>query len=91
LWSAAVLAKVGPLEERAVGKIAVGSFVAVIERPELEGFLRSADARAQPAPAQFAGAGRHARVVGVRLDGAEPLYALRDLPGLWREAWLRPL
>jgi hypothetical protein len=74
-----------------VRRIAVGSLVRIVERPELEAFLNSADPRERPEPGQFEGAGRCVRVVGVRLDGKEPLYVLRDLPGAWREDWLRPL
>ena len=71
-------------------RITVGSAVKVAERPELEAFLRSPDPRQRPEPEQFAAAGRIARVVGVRLGTLEPLYVLQDLPGFWREAWLRP-
>jgi hypothetical protein len=73
-----------------VRRIAVGSLVRIVDRPELEAFLASPDAQ-RPQPAQFGAAGRCVRVVGVRLDGEEPLYLLRDLPGTWREDWLRPL
>ena len=72
-------------------EIAVGSNVRVVERAELEAHLRSPDPRERPEPEQFPCAGRVARVVGVRLGAAhQPLYVLQDLPGLWREAWLRP-
>ena len=71
-------------------RIAVGSNVRIVDRPELEAFLSPPDPHAQPAPGQFEGAGRRTRVLGVRLDSGEPLYVLRDLPGLWRGAWLRP-
>ena len=71
--------------------IAVGSTVRVVERAELEAHLRSPDLNERPDPEQFPCAGRVARVVGVRLRaGRPPLYVLQDLPGLWREAWLRP-
>jgi len=73
-----------------VRRIAVGSNVRVAERAELEAFLGSLDPRERPAPEQFAAAGCRARVVGVRVGSGEPLYVLRDLPGLWREDWLRP-
>jgi hypothetical protein len=72
-----------------VRRIAVGSQVRILERPELEVFLFSPDPRERPAPEQFEGAGRRTRVVGVHLATGEPLYALRGLPGRWREDWLR--
>lgn len=71
--------------------IAVGSNVRVVERAELEAQLRSRDPLERPEPEQVPCAGRAARVMGVRLGaGRQPLYVLQDLPGLWREAWLRP-
>jgi hypothetical protein len=73
-----------------VSRIAVGSRVRVLDRPELEAWLGSPDASERPEPAQFAEAGRRKRVVGVRLDAGEPLYLLADAPGVWREDWLRP-
>ena len=85
-------ARVGPREEHGVQGIAVGSNVRVVERGELEAFLRSPDARERPEPEQCGCTGRGARVVGVRLGASrDPLYVLQGLPGLWREAWLRPL
>jgi len=72
-------------------RIAVGSTVRVVERPELEAFLRSPDPGNRPEPGQFAGAGRSARVLSASLRTGEPLYVLQDLPGVWREAWLRPV
>ena len=71
--------------------IPVGSTVRVVERQKLKAYLRSPDPRERPEPEQFACAGRVARVAGVRLDtGRPPLHVLEGLPGLWREAWLRP-
>lgn len=70
-------------------RITVGSRVRILDRAELEAFL-GAVPHERPAPAQFEGAGRRTQVVGVQLDTGEPLYTLRDAPGVWREEWLRP-
>jgi hypothetical protein len=75
-----------------LSEVSVGAYVRVVGRRELEAELGAASPELRPEPQQFAYADRIARVVGVLLDRErDPRYRLEGLPGLWREAWLRPV
>ena len=77
-------------EHTALSDVSLGSLVRVVGRRELEAALSAPTPDHRPEPAQFAYADRVARVMGVRFDRERnPLYQLKGMPGLWREAWLR--
>ncbi len=76
----------------ALSDVSLGTLVRVVGRRELEAALGAPTPDHRPEPAQFAYANRVARVMGVRFDREpNPLYRLEGLPGLWSEAWLRPV
>ena len=78
-------------EHTALSDVSVGAYVRVIGRRELEAALGAANPVLRPEPAQFAHAGRSARVIAVHFDRERnPRYRLEGLPGFWREIWLRP-
>ncbi len=79
-------------ERTALSDVSLGTLVRVVGRRELEAALSAPTPGLRPEPAQFSYADRVARVMGVRFDRERnPLYRLKGLPGLWREAWLRPV
>ena len=79
-------------ERTVLSDVSLGTLVRVVARRELEAALGAPTPGLRPEPAQFAYADRVARVMGIRFDRERnPLYQLRGLPGLWRDAWLRPV
>ena len=79
-------------ERTVLSDVSLGTLVRVVARRELEAALGAPTPGLRPEPAQFAYTDRAARVMGVYLDRERnPLYSLEGLPGLWSEAWLRPV
>jgi hypothetical protein len=69
-----------------------GSRVRIADRPFLENFLATWKYHHKLQPDQLAYADREAIVNGVAFyHGGDPLYTLRDIPGMWHEQCLRPI
>jgi hypothetical protein len=68
-----------------------GSEVEIADKVFLEGFMNSWKFHHPLEPSQVAYAGCVATVHGVAFyHGGDPLYQLREIPGIWHEECLRP-